>query len=128
MSKEWSDNHLLSIFSLHTESAELLSPRKLSDEETVIDESSVFIPSGDGGVQGSQTLDESQDDEAVPQETQGLPLPPGPVRCSMSALAAPSAAATARCFLWQSDIETPPCLNLLQQRASARAGCNNPMS
>jgi hypothetical protein len=42
-----------------------------SDEETVVDESSAIIPSVDGGVQDSQTLDESQDDEAVPQETQG---------------------------------------------------------
>ena len=44
-----------------------------SDEETVVDESSAIIPSGDGGAQGSQTLDKSQDnhDVAVPQETQG---------------------------------------------------------
>ena len=32
-----------------------------SDEETVVDESSAIIPSGDGGAQGSQTCDESQD-------------------------------------------------------------------
>ncbi len=46
-----------------------------SDEETLVDESS-DIPSGDGGPQGSQTLDESQhedgaaDDEMVRQATQ----------------------------------------------------------
>ncbi len=47
-----------------------------SDEETtetVVDKSSAIIPSGDGGAQGSQTRDESQDNVTQGQSQASTP-------------------------------------------------------